>query len=66
MNAVIINQVGTFEVEADESGRILKMHRSDRKFYNECPQCNHKNKPYNNYCTMCRWELKKDSVHEDN
>jgi uncharacterized OB-fold protein len=69
MQAVIINKVGLkeaeiFEIEADDDGKILKMNKTNRMFYNECPQCGHKNKPYNNYCIMCRWELSKEKVRE--
>jgi len=64
MQAVIIDSRGVFEAEADDNGKILNIKKSDRIFYNECPQCNHKIKPYNNYCTMCRWELKKDKISE--
>jgi hypothetical protein len=64
--AVIINpigtyQSGTFKIEIDDNGKVLKMEKTSMVVFKECPICKHKNKVYNNFCVMCRWDLSKDS-----
>jgi uncharacterized OB-fold protein len=68
MQAVLINPVGqVFDAKADDSGKVISLTETT-KYYRECPKCKHKNKPYNNYCTMCGRKFGKLEAlkHEEN